>query len=277
MINSLVRLGTAISRSQKPTYHPKIPVMYYHSIGDTELSIPVDIFRRHMKYLKEKEFTTISLDKLAESIKLGNDIAPKSIVITFDDGFEDTYINAYPILKEFGFLATFFIAVDYVDKVRWGSPLTQRWVDGEEPGMVPFRMMSWAQIGDLSNNGMCIGAHTCSHPNLTEIPLEKVMQEVSDSKRILEERLRRPVTMFCYPRGLFNESIIEIVKQCGFEGACSTLLGANDQGVNPYALRRFPGGSSQSDFIAIAEGTHYYHRLLYKRTLRLLKRLKNLI
>jgi len=255
VVNVVMPFITTAHTLLKPKRHRRIPILYYHSVDDRDLSIPIDIFREQMRYLHRKGFKTISLDELIEFIKFGVKLSSKPIVITFDDCFESVYLNAYPILKKFGFTATFFITTGYVGTVRWGSPLTQRWIDDKKSGTIPFKMVSWNQIKDLSDSGMSIGAHTCSHRNLTEITHEKAKEEICKSKEILEERLHIPISTFSYPRGLFDEKIMEIVKECGFKGACSTFggVGSKDTGTL-YALKRYPVGNFQGGFIALAEG-----------------------
>ena len=87
--------------------------------------------------------------------------------------------------------------------------------------------MDWQQILQMSAAGMDIQAHTVTHPKLTTLSRSEVWYEIVDSKKVLEEHLKKPVTILAYPDGSYNDNVIAITKAAGLEGAV-TISGQND-------------------------------------------------
>jgi peptidoglycan/xylan/chitin deacetylase (PgdA/CDA1 family) len=109
--------------------------------------------------------------------------------------------------------------------------------------------MTWEQVRDLNEKGMTIGAHTKSHPKLTKITSkEKVQDEILGSKKVLEAKLSIPVSYFAYPYGLYDDSIIDVVKESGFSVALTVKRGSDHRLKDIYTLKRYDLGSSFSDF-----------------------------
>ena len=98
--------------------------------------------------------------------------------------------------------------------------------------------LSWEEIEEMKEEGFSFGSHTHTHPNLLELPRDKVLSEIRDSKRILEERLGEPIKFFAYPYGKFNSQIRDMVKEAGYLGAFSTLPGKNAKNEDHFLLRR---------------------------------------
>ncbi len=196
-------------------------ILMYHSIGGmgtgevgSELyAVPVEEFREQMQY--------ISGVKEAVLYRGGP-------FISFDDGLEDNYTNAYPVLKDFGLKAYFFILISKV-------------------GTRGF--MNWQQIGQLRNDGMVIGSHGMTHKILAELNDEGLEYELRESKRILEDKLRQPVEYFSIPRGFYNKKVIEKAKQIGYKA----LFTSDARDSDGFKFGRIPvkAGWSLDDFIRI--------------------------
>ncbi len=90
----------------------KVPILTYHSIDDSGsiISTSPDKFRSQMRHLRDKHFNVISLKEVVTNIRKKSPLPRRSIAITFDDGFKNVYNIAYPILKNYGFTATVFLA-----------------------------------------------------------------------------------------------------------------------------------------------------------------------
>jgi peptidoglycan/xylan/chitin deacetylase (PgdA/CDA1 family) len=73
---------------------------------------------------------------------------------------------------------------------------------------------------------------------LSQLPLDLARREIADSKRLIEDKLGAPASLFCYPRGDFNEAVKRVVEDEGYLAACTTLPGDNDSNTDPFALRR---------------------------------------
>ena len=152
---------------------------------------------------------------------------PKNtIVITLDDGFEDNYTNAFPVLRQYAIPATIFLATGYLEK-------TNGWMtDGRR------KMLEWNQIIEMASAGINFGAHTVSHPHLPQLNRAEALREMVESKKHIEQRLNQPVHYFAYPYGQLNDETMQLAQQAEFKLACSTRSGFNNLTRNPYRLHR---------------------------------------
>jgi len=155
----------------------------------------------------------------------------RSLVITFDDGFQSVYQEAFPVLQRYGMSATVFLTVGEKAVVKPADRL---------PSLEMRPMLSWGEIQEMQQNGIAFGAHTLTHPDLSHLPTERVEAEVGKSKAIIEDALSAPVACFAYPYGRFDHRIREIVRHY-FACACSDKLGLVTAGSDPYVLERVDG------------------------------------
>jgi len=130
----------------------------------------------------------------------------KPVIITFDDGWDDIYNVAYPMLRDHGMRATFFISTNWIENLE---------------GVV-----SWAQLEEMSAGGMELGSHSVTHPYLTEADPEWMKYEIEGSKEALETHTNKTVTALAYPFGLYDDTVIEAVKTAGYLAACTIDAGA---------------------------------------------------
>jgi peptidoglycan/xylan/chitin deacetylase (PgdA/CDA1 family) len=210
----------------------RIPVLMYHSIDDSSAPACVKIrrFDEQMSYLKRSGYQAVHLDAVYEYLLQGASLPAKPVVITFDDGYRDNMLNAYPILKKYWMCFTIFLATDYI-----GS--SNRWNASE--GVVQRVILTWEEANDLAKDPLVsLQAHTCSHPRLTKIPMNRVREELIKSKQIIEDRLGRPCNHFAYPYGDFNDFVRNEVQGAGFHTACSTFWGHIRSGDDSFSLNR---------------------------------------
>lgn len=225
-----------------------VPILMYHKVnpdrktGGLGLRVLPREFDWQMRYLKEKGFQVVSLDEAVDYLEDNKPLPSKPIVITFDDGYQDNYYYAFPILKKYGFKATIFIITGIVGK-------TNEW--DEREGKPTNYMLTWKQIDEMAKYGIDFEAHTVNHPRLTKVPLEVAEKEIVDSKKMLEAHFKRPIKYFCYPYGLYNDQIVAIVKKAGFRAATTTKLGINDKGIDLFQLKRLrvTGHMSRRQFV----------------------------
>ncbi|MBU4310216.1 polysaccharide deacetylase family protein [bacterium] len=206
----------------------RIPVLMYHKVSPgkkEKYRISPERFTNQMEYLSKKGYQTISPDDLLRFVKEGRALPKKPVLLIFDDGYKDNVTYAYPTLKKYNFRATIFLVTQYIGK-------KDGWSKGEE------EILSWEEIGKMRKEGFFFGSHTHTHPNLLELSRDKVLSEIRDSKRILEERLKEPIGFFAYPYGKFNSQIEKMVKEANYLGAFSTLPGKNGRNEDPFLLRR---------------------------------------
>ncbi len=204
-----------------------IPVLMYHKVSENrgkgeKLRVSSDRFERQMHYLYAHGYRTISADELINFCQGKLPLPKRVVVVSFDDGYKDNYLNALPILKRYGFSSVIFPITDYVGEGEW---------DGEP-------LLSWEEIEKMRREGMRFGSHSRTHRSLLNLSDDELKAEVKGSKAYLEERLSEPVNFFSYPVGEFNERVKDLVISCGYRGAFSTLPGKNKVGEDIYALRR---------------------------------------
>jgi peptidoglycan/xylan/chitin deacetylase (PgdA/CDA1 family) len=216
----------------KATSNPVI--LLYHGVGapgkpPSRYVLPAVRFARQMAWLRLWRYNILSLEDFLNDRRSHRLPPPRSVILTFDDGYEDNYLHAYPILKNYGFPATIFL----VSRAIGG---TNQWDTGSDLTGRPI--LSLPQIREMQAGGLSFGAHTRSHRKLTELPAEQVIDEIQGSRSDLEQQLDRPVLTFSFPYGRYNRVSQRTAEQAGFLGACSVESGLNDPDIPSYALRR---------------------------------------
>ena len=198
------------------------PILMYHSIGDDKestLSVTPGNFSRQMAFLKRKGYSVISLDELVSNITEGKPYLPKTVVITFDDGYKNNYVEAFPILEKHGITATFFLTTDHVGSKK--------------------EYVNWDQVRLMKKNGMDFGGHTRSGVYLpSENDPKRLWDEISGSKADIEAETGLEARYFCYPTGGFTDRIKRIAKKAGYKGACTTNRGYDRKNKDVYELNR---------------------------------------
>lgn len=207
-----------------------LPILTFHSLDDQAVatSFSPAVFRRAMGRLHENGYRTLSLTDAVMTLRHNRPVPDRSFVITFDDGYQSAYQQAFPVLREYDMCATVFLTVGETATTESTSQL---------PALSGRPMLSWAEIREMSNYEFAFGAHTLTHPDLTRLPGEKLEAEICRSKTIIEEQLGSSVTCFAYPYGRYDWRSREIVRQ-HFACACSDKLGLMTRDSDPFALER---------------------------------------
>lgn len=220
-------------------------ILNYHSISayrnvkyHRHFTIDPQLFNLHMNYLQENNFKVINLAEFYETIQAPITTNHKTIVLTFDDGYADSCIQAYPILKKCRFSATFFLISSLID-----SKETFPWLC--EPlfprgGNLPLSM---GQISKMIKGGMDFGSHTNSHRRLTQLSQKQAFAEIQRSKTYIQDLLGREINSFSYPYGSwsdFDRSHQEMVRKAGYGVGVTSIYGSNNAKSNPFSLKRIP-------------------------------------
>jgi peptidoglycan/xylan/chitin deacetylase (PgdA/CDA1 family) len=210
------------------------PILMYHAVGlphepATPYVIPAGRFARQMALLKRMGYHPISLEEFLTCQRDRRLVMVGSVVITFDDGYIDNYTQAYPVLQQQNIPATIFLVSGYVG-------FANRWDKQKQLAGRP--LMSWSQIQEMMGQGVQFGAHTCTHPVLTTISSNQAQEEITLSRKQLENKLGVSVDLFAYPYGEYDPSVQAMVKDAGFAAGCSVEASLNTLITPSFALRR---------------------------------------
>ena len=209
-----------------------IPVLAYHQV-DVEFELGVNSispqsFESQMRFVVEQGYTAITPDCLIQAITSHSALPCRSILITFDDGYENFYTYAYPILKKHGLTATVFMLAGYIGRLNgWDVRRSFK----------RLKHLDGHQIRTLFKNGIGFGSHGLHHRFLTHCSRQEAKAEIVESKSRLENLLHHPVHSFAYPYGSVNSVTAELVQSSGYRIA----FGTNPfQELSSDAIFRFP-------------------------------------
>ena len=199
----------------------------YHGVADVPLRQdrhglfvrPQDL-RRQITKLRSWGYRLVSFGELARLASASE--AAGHAALTFDDGLVDNAETLAPLLAEEGVPATVFVVSGWLGRPHRSVPWT--------------RIMNEAELGELRATGVEIGAHTISHPDLSELSYETALEELAGSKRQLEAVLGEPVEVAAYPYGRANEETVRACRDAGFLAACSTT--GRGSWLDPHNLPR---------------------------------------
>lgn len=201
----------------------RFSILMYHSVGkgkEFHVVDPVE-FEWQMKHLKDKGFKVVPLENILDEKD------KKAIAITFDDGYEDNFLKAFPVLRKFSFPATVFLTTanignkDYVNSRGVHLP-----------------MLDWSQIRAMHDSGLIdFEPHTVSHPRLSSLGPEDAKKEMADSKEEIEKMLNKTCNIFAYPFGDYNKSAVAEAREI-FKMAVIVDRGFVGKGDDPLLLKR---------------------------------------
>lgn len=213
----------------------KIPVLMYHMVSSDKSDksnrycCSPKRFRAQMAYLKRKGYVSITLDDIAGAASGRIELPGKSLVITFDDGYLDNYINAFPELLSCGYRATVFVVAGLAGK-------TSEWL--EAGGTAAKPLMDWKQISALADCGISIGSHSMTHQRLSFIKSDAARLEIEKSKEFIEDKLGQAVDHFAYPYGCYDINTKQLTIDAKYSTACTTKSGFNGPQQDLFELRR---------------------------------------
>lgn len=239
--------------------HYVVPILMYHSVcpeaaKENKLNITTRAFEKQMRFLKKHRYNVITVEELAGLLLAKKKIPPKTVAITFDDGYRDNYLYALPILKKYGLRATVFIIVDEV---------------GRSTGDKLIDKLSWEEIRQMQDSGaFTIGSHALGPEPLTNIKSqEEIRRQVFDSRKILKEQLGKEVNTFSYPEGKFNPEIRRLVIAAGYKAAVATKPGGDYADDDIFALKRLRISENAGNlFVFWAESSGFYTFMKERRS-----------
>lgn len=207
-----------------------IPVLTYHRILN-KVKSPFDLtpgqLDAEFRYFKQNGYHPITAAQMIAFMGNPSRFPVKPIVLTFDDGHISHYTKVYPLLKKYGFNATFFV---YPNLIVKKSKL----------------LLTWDELSEMARAGEDIESHTLSHPYLTDRGQYKSQSaymawldnELAGSRRIIQNAMRKPVNFLAYPYGWFNATVETEAQKAGYQAMFTVNWGNNPIDVNPLRIKR---------------------------------------
>lgn len=206
----------------------------YHHIGSLPenaddirkgLTVSSEEFDEQLKYLKESGYETLTLGQLLGAIEK-KQVPSKIAVLTFDDGYDDNYKDALPVMKKYNMVGTFFIITGKIGASEY---------------------MNEDQLKEIVKAGNELGSHSVSHPSLDKSKGLALQNEVVKSKEKLEELSGQKVVSFCYPAGKYNEDTIKALQDAGYKIAVTTRASSGVVDISKlFEVSRYRISSSMS-------------------------------
>jgi peptidoglycan/xylan/chitin deacetylase (PgdA/CDA1 family) len=212
----------------EPTGYQLVPILVYHNLAPQSkgrLVLSADTFAEQMRYLKREGYRVVSLAEFVEWLQLKRQLPRKSVVLTFDDGYQSFRDHAYPVLKKLGFPATLFVYTDYVGVGR--SALT------------------WEELKTLAAEGIDVQAHSKTHGDLRRAQGEtdaqytrRMIAELAEPPRLFQRQLGRGVQFLAYPYGRVDDELLARVREQGYAAAFTVRRESNASFVPPLTINR---------------------------------------
>ncbi|HEU5198161.1 MAG TPA: polysaccharide deacetylase family protein [Ktedonobacterales bacterium] len=233
----LDREAPIVVPANAPNLTIKVPVLMYHHVspgpspsdvaaGLGSNTVKTPDFATQINYLAQSGYHPVILTDIFNKLYYGLPLPAHPIIISFDDGYEDNFTDAFPILQSHHFVAEINIIT----------------------GIIGGGWLTWDQIRQMAASGFQIGSHTVHHYSLTAITQSTAQHELADSKSTLEQQIGKPVQFFCYPSGEpfahgtsdQRQFIISQLYQDGYVGALLDpgVTSADQNAQTPYQLYR---------------------------------------
>ncbi len=207
-----------------------VPIFMYHFVRDDtgdyeypENMVKPETLRAQLQYIKDNGYETIYKDDIGR-LEYFN----KPVWLTFDDGWEDFYLNAFPLFKEYNMKASYYVITDLIGT----------------PGYVKLE-----QLKEMKESGLIdIQSHTVTHPRLATLNASEVYNELSESKKFLKENLEIESNVICYPYGSYDDNVISISKEVGYQYGLAMSGGVyhSNKHINVYQIPRIYANRSMS-------------------------------
>lgn len=206
----------------------EVPILMYHYISQPppganairrDLSMSPELFASHLQALNKAGYQSTSLRALFDHLMRGQPLPPKPIIITIDDGYADAYVNAFPLLQEYGFTASFFVITDFVNEER-------------------AEHVSWEQLREMAAAGMEIGCHSRNHPDLRGQSVDYLVWQALGCKESIELELGFHPRFISYPSGGYDQRTIDVFHSAHYWGGLTSHQGTYQSSNHPFELKR---------------------------------------
>jgi peptidoglycan/xylan/chitin deacetylase (PgdA/CDA1 family) len=241
-----------------------LPALTYHHVterGGDRLTVDLAGFEAQVCFLAEGGYTMLHANEYVRCLRGETPVPERAVLLTFDDGYVDTWTYAFPILKRHKAKATLFLVTGWVSDAGYRRhTLEDAWAGAPVATLPPVPphaaaraelarrgpasplALTWDEVAAMERSGvMDVQSHTHTHPLCRvgrEIDDPALREELRLSRKIIEDRLGKSCRTLCWPRGWFNDAAARIAREEGFEACFSTVPGANGSGADLGALRR---------------------------------------
>jgi peptidoglycan/xylan/chitin deacetylase (PgdA/CDA1 family) len=211
-----------------------VPILLYHSVSDDPpawirpFAISPDAFRRQLELIRNAGATTMSVQAYARTLASKGSLPEHLVLITFDDGLADFRKEALPALAQADLTATLFATTGFLEDVPEARGVLRpegAWLDR-------------AGLLDVHGQGIEIGAHSHTHPQLDTLTREAAREEIARPKAILEQLLGAPVRSFAYPHGFRSRSLRRLVVDSDYTSGCGVGNALSSEADDLFALSR---------------------------------------
>ncbi len=215
---------------------PHINILMYHQVGDfAPMKAHQSTYCNHrrfaaqMAWLARFGYTVLSMDQVLACVRGDAPTPPRAVALTFDDGYENFYEYAFPVLQQHGFPAMVYLIADML-----GQPSSWFAADGRDTPP----LMSAARIRALHTAGIDFGSHSATHQKLAKCEDARIVEELTRSKAVLEDLLGEPVRHFCYPFGSHDLRVVNAVAEAGYLTATTCSRAPAMPADDPLTLPR---------------------------------------
>jgi peptidoglycan/xylan/chitin deacetylase (PgdA/CDA1 family) len=216
-----------------------VPVLMYHRVSDLpprpgpllrDLTVSPAAFERQVRYLVENGFSILTAGQVERAVRRGEPLAARAVALTLDDGYDDSFTQAFPILRRYGLDGTLFLVTGTVG------------TEGH---------VTWEAAREMLGEGIDFGSHSVSHPDLTTLTDRALSEELRGSKAEMEAHLAKPITQIAYPSGRYDERVKEEARRAGYLAGWKKGGGWVTPDSDPLLLPRVRvrGGTTMAQFI----------------------------
>jgi peptidoglycan/xylan/chitin deacetylase (PgdA/CDA1 family) len=209
----------------------RLPILLYHAIDDdppgwiAPFTVRPRVFREHLAMVRDSGRQPVTARQVVDSLLGRAPLPDRPVLITFDDGFADFAATAAPALAAHCLPATLFVTTGVLGPTR----TRRRW---------QAEMLTMREVVQLEADGVEIGSHTRTHPQLDTLGRAAVRTELVDSQRDLEEALGRAVTLLAYPYGYSSRAVRDSARECGYEAAFAVRDSISSTADDLYRIAR---------------------------------------